>query len=168
MRSESVDKLLKWFKTPPSEIMVLESNVEYDEHMDEECIPLCNALNAVKGIVTTESCCGHGKSHFRIWFKATSFRGLFFVARCVDRRYFRHRWDYTVSVGDMVINNILPTSFLLSTRVNGEEAYKQAEDLVENMNIHLNHKNFMKGFDLTPDDFEWRYYERQRVKRSCQ
>lgn len=48
----------------------------YDENMDIECIPLCDALNALPGITTTESCCGHGKEPFRIWFRANSLGDL--------------------------------------------------------------------------------------------
>jgi len=59
----------------------LHSNPLYTGDMDKECVPLCNALNAVKGIITTDSCCGHDKNPFIIFFKATSFKGLFFVTR---------------------------------------------------------------------------------------
>ena len=31
-----------------------------EEGMDEQCIELCRSLNAVPGIETYESCCGHG------------------------------------------------------------------------------------------------------------
>ena len=40
--------------------------------MDKEVVPLVDALNAMKGIVTVESCCGHGKDPFYIWFYAES------------------------------------------------------------------------------------------------
>jgi len=133
----------------------LHSNPLYTGDMDKECVPLCNALNAVKGIITTDSCCGHDKNPFIIFFKATSFKGLFFVTRCIDRRYWKHGWKWTceLSVGDMIVDGILPTSFVLSSKEVGNEAYKQANDLVENMNHHLNHVAFKKGFGLTFGDF---------------
>jgi hypothetical protein len=50
--------------------------VEYPADMDRECIPLCDALNALPGIRTTSSCCGHGKDHHRIWFDADAIESL--------------------------------------------------------------------------------------------
>ena len=38
--------------------------------MDNECIKLCEALNKLEGIETVESCCGHGKGDYHIWFNA--------------------------------------------------------------------------------------------------
>jgi len=40
--------------------------------LDKEVVPLVGAMNAMKGIVTVESCCGHGEDPFRIWFYAES------------------------------------------------------------------------------------------------
>lgn len=36
--------------------------------MDNECTKLCEAMNGLPGIQTIESCCGHGKDPYRIWF----------------------------------------------------------------------------------------------------
>jgi hypothetical protein len=49
-------------------------NKLYDECMDKEVLPLCDALNSIKGIETTSSCCGHGKETFRVWFKCSSLK----------------------------------------------------------------------------------------------
>jgi hypothetical protein len=38
--------------------------------MDEGCRDLCTAINAIPGIVTIESCEGHGQYPYRIYFKA--------------------------------------------------------------------------------------------------
>lgn len=46
------------------------------EDMDAECIPLCRAMNAIEGIRTVESCCGHGVGPHRIFFKAASIGNL--------------------------------------------------------------------------------------------
>ena len=40
--------------------------------LDKEVAPLVDAMNAMKGIVTVESCCGHGEDPFRVWFYAES------------------------------------------------------------------------------------------------
>lgn len=152
---KSIATIGEWFNIAPEDYKILKSYVDYGPGMDEECISLCDAMNAVNGIVTSESCSGHGREGLQVWFKTTSFKGLFFVTRCIDKRYFKHDWNYTVSVGDMIIDGILPISFLISSNSVGEAAYKEAEDLAINMSFHLNHKNFMKAFGLDVDDFEW-------------
>lgn len=42
--------------TPPADI-------------DQECIPLCEALNALDGVETYACCCGHGERRFVIHFE---------------------------------------------------------------------------------------------------
>lgn len=49
---------------------------EYPNDMDPECIPLCNALNALPGIRTFESCCGHGSALHMIFFSARTVESL--------------------------------------------------------------------------------------------
>jgi len=44
--------------------------------MDVQCEQLCKAMNMLKGIRTIESCCGHSKDTYRIWFKADSLEVL--------------------------------------------------------------------------------------------
>lgn len=39
----------------------------YEEPLDTEIIPICDALNAA-GFVTSSSCCGHGDRPPRVWF----------------------------------------------------------------------------------------------------
>ena len=50
--------------------------MQYPDSMDPECIPLCDALNALPGIATHESCCGHGRGPHRIWFSAATIESL--------------------------------------------------------------------------------------------
>lgn len=52
--------------------------------MDKEVIPLCDALNKLHGISTVESCCGHGKHPFRIFFIAETLDNLPPVAYFLD------------------------------------------------------------------------------------
>ena len=58
-------------------------------------------------------------------------------------------------------SGILPVHYLLQSTVGGPtfvagwEACAQADDLVRNMNEHLNHEVFMTGFELDVDDFEY-------------
>jgi hypothetical protein len=63
----------------------------YEEKLDPEIIPLCDALNAA-GIVTTSSCCGHGAGWPHVWFEhAIDERRIESLARFVKDR---ERGDY--------------------------------------------------------------------------
>lgn len=153
--------------------------------MDPEVVALCDAMNACPGIVTFESCSGHGKLPFAIYFYATDPVGIFFVTRCADRRYWKygHRWTIHLSVGDDMARadgrrsrcrmgidppksgDILPAMYCLEslgwygrrmTRTVGDKAYKQAESLVENMLHHLSLGAFMEGYGLDAGHFALR------------
>jgi len=142
----------------------LSTDFEYDGGMDNEVIFLCNTMNSLPGIETSESCCGHGKTPFHIWFKvkATS-EGLFFLTRCVDRRYWEygHIWGIELSVGDDYKNNYLPVIYLLhSGDVVGKESYKQARSLVDNMNLHINHPAFLEYYELELEYFKLEYEDK--------
>ncbi len=54
----------------------------YEEKLDEEIIPLCDALNAA-GFVTTYSCCGHGSRSPKVWFEHSSDERIEHLARFV-------------------------------------------------------------------------------------
>jgi hypothetical protein len=136
---------------------VFRNHYMYDGFMDDEVLELCNAMNALPGIETVESCCGHGSGPFRIWFKVAKDEqdGLFFLTRCVDRRYWKYGylWKIELSVGDMY-DGTLPITYCLSSGpIVGEDAYTQAHSLVENMNDHINHKNFLELYNLDANKF---------------
>jgi hypothetical protein len=48
----------------------------YDQWMDSECVPICDALNSLPGIETFESCCGHRKNPFFVAFTAATVESL--------------------------------------------------------------------------------------------
>jgi len=54
---------------------------------DKEMIPLCDALNSIPGVFTTESCSGHGKRVAKVWISINYIEDLnsFLWAGC-------HRW----------------------------------------------------------------------------
>ena len=69
--------------------------------MDPECIALCDTLNLMPGIVTSESCCGHGRDKFRIWFDAVSFAALNRIAiLCHEGSVGRCIWEVKVTQRD--------------------------------------------------------------------
>ena len=49
---------------------------ELRDRIDKECVNLCLALNSMSGITTIESCSGHGKDPYRIWFMPSSLDDL--------------------------------------------------------------------------------------------
>ncbi len=63
--------------------------------LDSECQELFRALNALPGIETVESCCGHGIEPYRFWFLADSTqRGLQLLSLLMDPRYYPFKaWD---------------------------------------------------------------------------
>ncbi len=57
--------------------------------LDPECLELCKALNSLAGIETFESCCGHGKYPFWIWFTwRPPANGMVVLARALCDRYY--------------------------------------------------------------------------------
>ncbi len=125
---------------------------KYDGKMDEEVIDLCNIMNELSGIETVDSCCGHGKDSFQIFFKVKNkMEGLFILTRSVDRRYWKYGylWKIELSCGDYWDGETLPISYCLhSGNITGEKAYNQANDLIENIKYHLQHENFIKEYKL--------------------
>lgn len=90
--------------------------------------------------------------------------GLFFLTRCCDRRYwkFGNSWKIELSVGDQY-DKILPVTYMLSScDVKGINAYAQSIDLIENMNHHLNHDNFLIAYNLNRDTFKRNYISYMR------
>jgi len=56
----------------------------YPEKLDEEIIPLCDALNAA-GFATTASCCGHGYRWPHVWFEHSSDNRIESMVRAVKQ-----------------------------------------------------------------------------------
>ena len=46
------------------------------DDMDAECVPICEAMNRLPGIETTESCQGHGHHGMWIFFRAETVEAL--------------------------------------------------------------------------------------------
>lgn len=44
--------------------------------IDPECVAICEAMNRMPGIRTIESCCGHGRHSFNVYFKSDSLEAL--------------------------------------------------------------------------------------------
>lgn len=116
--------------------------------MDPECVALCEALNCLPGIKTTQSCCGHGKQPYRVWFRVTDFhaRGLLTVARLTCPRYYAGDWEVKLSHGDVRGSMI---DFLLEGAV-GTERYAYADKLAHDIVAHVENK--VGGFNILLDN----------------
>lgn len=68
--------------------------------MDAECVLLCMKLNELPGVQTTESCCGHYKDTYKIFFDCDDFVSLGILTRCVDKRYSDGKWEIACCGGD--------------------------------------------------------------------
>jgi len=51
-------------------------NLKLPDDVDPECVALCDVLNKMPGITTTESCCGHGTGNFVVFFVAKELSSL--------------------------------------------------------------------------------------------
>ena len=103
--------------------------------MDAECISLCEAMNRFKGIQTFESCCGHGKDVFCIWFSVESLEVLpallYFFTRCqtCGPGHGVNSWLVRVTT-DSAMSSVV---FCVESTSVGDEAYVEAETIAKCM-----------------------------------
>ena len=108
--------------------------MNYPKDIDTECINLCDAMNNMPGIKTTESCCGHCKERFMIFFECTDFKSLSILARAFDRRYSGTDilWEITAETCDSQPNNQFMVSSLIPYNT-VEQMTKDTENLCYNI-----------------------------------
>lgn len=122
----------------------------YDNMMDMECILLCDALNSIPGIETFESCCGHGTSSFRIWFKLkdhSKYNSLIVVARVFDLRYGGLiGWNCVLDNNDTP--EFCPCFLISSNGIMGERSYRESIIIADNIVSHLYNVKFREIFNI--------------------
>ena len=102
------------------------NNWEYIiEDFDKECIELCKTLNNLEGLKTTESCCGHLRDRFMIFFQCNNFSTLAKISRSVDKNYSDGKWELLVEGSD----RIPCCGFWLRSK----EAFKTEEEMNESV-----------------------------------
>ena len=69
--------------------------INYEE-FDKECVELCKTLNNMDNVETTESCCGHLKDKFVIFFRCDNFSTLAKISRSVNENYSDGKWELLV------------------------------------------------------------------------
>jgi hypothetical protein len=115
---------------------------EYVGEMDPECIALCDAINHIPGLQTTESCCGHGESLFRIWFTVTDPKEfsvlLYYLVPC----HVGFLWNCYAKTDC----GMSPVGYYIESQVKGEEAYEQANKIAEEIiSNHVKRPEQFKG-----------------------
>lgn len=121
---------------------------------------LLKTINALPGIIDISSTPLYDKgwSSFIIFFEVdiNDNTGLFFLTRCLDRRYFKYGdlWDIKLEVGDSMRNTQLPIIYHIERKKEkNEHIENEIHELIENMNWHLNSKPFMEGYNLDINKF---------------
>ncbi|KKN66614.1 hypothetical protein LCGC14_0469490 [marine sediment metagenome] len=119
-------------------------NKEVPSNLDKACESLYIALNSLPGIKTKESCCGHGKCPYRIWFEMDSKSiGAITLARCTSGRYYAYtgdelrldsEWQIHLDHGDTY-----PVGFVLKSKnfMTKMDVYEPAEKLAKNIQKHI-------------------------------
>jgi hypothetical protein len=133
--------------------------------MDAECVDLCDAFNSIKGIETVESCCGHNKSPYHIFFKCHDLNGLRFIQSCIDRRYWKYGsdWKITTYISDEGPESLI---FVLESKSSKlSRIMPQVKDMIETLNYYLNHRNRFDFLGLDYDNFIFEVVEKNKKKK---
>ena len=102
--------------------------------IDDEVVELCDAMNRLPGIQTIESCCGHDKMPFTIWFIVDDLEKLpMLLYYCDSHGCLCHSgvrgWRVEVKT-DCAMS---PTHFML-VGPHGPEAYEGAKEIAKGIN----------------------------------
>ena len=86
--------------------------------------------------------------------------GLFFLARCMDKRYWEHgnKWRIELSVGDVEhMNGDRPINYNLFRAFqegdNEQVIMDEFKSLFDNMMHHFNHDNFMTHYNMNRKEY---------------
>ena len=130
----------------------LSESEKYDGNMDEECIKLCNILNKLPGVRTFESCCGHLKDKYSIWFFCEDIDSLSRLGRCVERNYSDGKWELLVDSTDTHPRGV----FWLRSKepfATIDEMNRSVTLLIQSI-THWFEQQFDAYFNLEPEDSE--------------
>ena len=97
--------------------------IELPEDVDAHCVSLCNLLNRIPELQTIESCCGHFKNPYMVFFICNDLRVLRRLARVADRNYSDGKWVIELCNSDRQPKNV----FLLRTH----ESFKDEKEMTE-------------------------------------
>ena len=108
--------------------------------------PICSVINALPGCRV--SCISNVDSDdVSIWFDSTSMRAISFLGRVMDPRYaWQHFKSWQLIVDNSDINHDCAVFRLTSLNITQDEAFDQLDDLIINMNEHINDPGYIKLF----------------------
>lgn len=129
-----------------------EKKDNYDGNMDKECIQICDVLNSISDVRTTESCCGHCKDRFMVFFTCDNPHSLAIIARVFDRRYIStsQPWYIELQTKDSGAYDYFIHS---ETKYDSEEVMmKDINQIIENIKYWCDDKfaSHFKGCDDNP------------------
>ena len=111
--------------------------------MDAECIDLCNILNTLPGITTFESCCGHYRNRYNIWFFCNNIDTLSRLGKATERNYSDNKWEVVVDSTDTTPYGV----FWLRSK----EPFKTPDEMNESVQNLI--KNIQHWFDDRFDNY---------------
>lgn len=127
--------------------------------LDKECEKLVKTLNEMDDIATVESCCGHLKEPYRIWFLSNSFSAIGILYRSVDRRYSDGKWRIEVGCSDMI-----PTNGFCLTSV---EPFISDSDMEESVDGLINNIQYWSRYDYKEYFKELESIDEYKVEVDC-
>ena len=112
-----------------TEQLIRELGVILPKDMDDECVSICKTLNSLPGVTTYESCCGHGKAPFSVWFRCDNIGTLSRLGRTVNKNYSDGNWEIVLDSTDtnprgcfwLRSKSVLPNDALLASLEKLEE-----------------------------------------------
>lgn len=78
----------------------IKNELKYPSDMDEQCIELYYLLNSLPSTETFDSCCGHEKEIYMMFFKCKDIGVLSRLGRAVARNYSDGNWEIVVDTTD--------------------------------------------------------------------
>jgi hypothetical protein len=86
--------------------------------------------------------------------------GLFFLTRCIDRRYWEHgnKWGIELEVGDVKYRNgDRPITYSLFRAFQEDDVEQniidECKSLIDNMMNHFNHDDFMESYNMDRKEY---------------
>lgn len=136
------------------------SEEKYDRNMDKECIKLCDILNSIPSVDTFESCCGHLKDRYSIWFFCNDIIAISRLGRCVERNYSDGKWELLVDTTDTHLTGV----FWLRSKI-PFQSYDEMEESVNELCINIQYwfnAKFDSYFnDSAKQNYQWEPSEEQ-------
>lgn len=125
--------------------------MEYPSDIDKECVAICDKINSLPGTQTIESCCGHLKDPYRIWFKCDDNYSLAIIARVFDKRYSGTNYVYHIKITTCDMKQEQMYVFC----VESESPYNSNDEMNEDI------KEICKNFDYWMDEKFYEYFNKK-------